>query len=98
MLGDRRTEHGSAEESRAGSEQLLAGVREELSAARQMLEGEQAQCTRCNASLACFGPSNQGWATLTNLLKAMSCTHMVWSSGEDQLGATPIIRVHLHGT
>ena len=41
-----RQESDAAEQGRAGAQQLLAGVREELLATRQMLEGEQAQCTR----------------------------------------------------
>ena len=43
---DSRAEQEGAEQARASAEQLLAGVREELQSARQMLEGEQAQCTR----------------------------------------------------
>ncbi|KAK9826544.1 hypothetical protein WJX74_001641 [Apatococcus lobatus] len=41
----------AAEQGRSGAQQLLTGVREELRATRQMLEGEQAQCTRLRREL-----------------------------------------------
>ena len=47
-----RQESSAAEQGRAGAQQLLAGVREELCATRQMLEGEQAQCTRYRGHLS----------------------------------------------